>query len=237
MNDTIISSLVSDAPKEVFWIVAGVPIVSIITYFCSPTVRIFFRTLRIKIFSEDFRYNVLLKCYFLRKTNDLNSEVYHKIKNKFENYEVKKVSIRPESMTIKPETFGTKIDIEINCINELEAEEPSQIDEESEKEYQLVIKLDTDLRLTYKRLDILRAYIDMFEEIKEIVKEECFDGLKERKSFLLCDIIRDINVIYNQKEIIDDTQHLKISFTRGNIKIVAEKSIYLIDAIQKYIGY
>lgn len=237
VNDTFIHSLTHDASYQIFWIIIAILIGYILAYLLSSKVQIFTRTLRVKIFSDDFRYNVFFKYYFLRKTNDLNVNVYRKIKSKFGEYDIRRVSIRPESMTINPVKLGIKIDIELDCTNELEANDSEETSEEEKKEYQLLIKLDSDLRLTYKRLDILVEYIDMFEEIKKIVEDECFGGEKERKSFLVCDIIRDFDAIFDQREIIDNTKRIKILFIGQNIKIVAEKPTHLISTIEKYIGY
>lgn len=105
------------------------------------------------------------------------------------------------------------------------------------REYMLTIKLDSNLRLSYKRLDILSDYVVLFSGIKDIIRRCCFSGETEIRSFLICDITRDINTIFDQKEIIDKTKNLKISFFKQNIKITLRNSQYLMDNVRKYIGY
>lgn len=240
-EETLRYQLMHDAPHEIFWIIvsilAGLLVTYIIAYYVSPTVRIKTRTLKIIFGSRDFRYNLFFKYYFTRKTNDLNTNIYRKIKTKFSEYNISRVSIRPESIIINPEKLGVKISIELDCINELETNELPKDNEESGKEYQLTIRLDSDLRLTYKRLDIFEDYIDIFEEIKNIVEEECFGGEKERKSFLVCDIIRDFDKIYTGEDIIDNTKNIEVHFMEKNIKIMADKPTHLVSTIRKYVGY
>lgn len=240
-NEGLFYQIMHDALHDMFWVivsaVVSLLIVSVITYYVSPKVRIGIRTLKIRFGSEDVRYRLFFKYYFTQKTNNLNVKVYQKIKTKFNEYNISRDRIRPESIVINPENLGVKISIELDCINELEAEETIEVNEETKKEYQLTIRLDSDLRLTFKRLDVFEDYINIFEEIKNIVGEECFGGEKEKKSFLVCDIIRNFDKIYSGGEIIDKTKNIKIYFMGKSVKIVASKPTYLVSVIKKYIGY
>lgn len=240
-EETLLYQLMNNAPHDLFWTIVSIVITFLVTYaiayYFSPMVRIKTRTWKIKLGSEDVRYNLFFKYYYTRKTNNLNANVYRKIKTKFSEYNISRASIRPEAIIINPEKLGVKISIEIDCINELEAEELSEVSEEKRKEYQLTIRLDSGLRLTYKRLDILGSYLNMFEEIKEIVEDECFGGEKGRKPFLVCDLIRDYDVIYTGEDIVDNTQNIKIYFMGRDVKIIADKPTLLISTIKKYMGY
>lgn len=240
-NESLSYQIMQNAPHDMFWIIVSaivsLLIVSAITYYFSPRVRIFIRTWIIKIGLEDFCFSLFYKYYFKHKIKNLNADIYSKISTRFKEFNISRSSIRPESIIINPEKLGVKISIELDCINELEAEEPLEADEEKGKEYQLTIRLDSYLRLTYRRLDIFENYMSIFEEIKNIVEEECFGGERERKSFLVCDISRNFNQIYTGKDIIDNTKNTKISFMGENIKIIADKPTHLISTIKKYLGY
>lgn len=236
-NETLFQQFMRDAPHEVFWILISILIASVITYIYRERVRIFIRTWTIKLGSEDVLYNLVFKYYFTRKTNDLNMNIYRRIKNRFSDFNISRSGMRPESMIINPENLGVKISIEIDCSNELEADEFPEDNEENGKEYQLTIRLDSNLRLTFRRLDVFEDYISIFEEIKNIVEEECFGGERERKSFLICDVIRDFDKIYTGKDIIDNTKNISVFFMGKNIKIVANKPTHLVSTIKKYIGY
>ncbi|AAM31723.1 hypothetical protein [Methanosarcina mazei] len=141
-------------------------------------------------------------------------------------------------MTINPEELDVKVNIYLDSAKELENEESELEDNiEEDREYILTIRLDSNLRLSYKRLDILSEYAVLFSGIKDIIKRHCFAGEEETKSFLICDITRDIETIFDQKEIIDNKKKLKVSFFKQNIKIRLGESHYLMDNIRKYIGY
>jgi hypothetical protein len=199
---------------------------------------IFLRTLKIRILSNDFQYSLLFKYHFTRKKRDLDSQIFQDIKSKYENFKITKVSVRPESMTINPEELDVKVNIYLDSANELATEEMELDDNiEEDREYILTIKLDSNLRLSYKRLNILSEYAVLFSGIKDIIKRYCFSGEEETKSFLICDITRDIDTVFDHKEIIDKNKNLKISFFKQNIKITLREPHYLMDNIRKYIGY
>ncbi|MCK4798451.1 MAG: hypothetical protein KAT05_13810, partial [Spirochaetes bacterium] len=85
--------------------------------------------------------------------------------------------------------------------------------------------------------EILNDYIALFNEIKEIVKDYCFSGRVVNKSFIVCDVIRDVNKITDLNKIDDESKKMKIPFVENDIKIVSNEPLYLIETIKKYIGY
>jgi len=238
MNLTGQASYISNASWELFWIIVGFFICSALTCIFRKKLWIFLRTLKIKVLSDDFQYSLLFKYYFTKKVGDLDSEIFQEIKSQHENFKITRVNVKPESITIYPEELGVKVNIYLDSVDELIAEE-MELDNgtKENKEYTLTIKLDSNLRVGYKRLNILSDYVVLFSGIKDIVRKHCFSGETEVKSFLICDIIRDINTVLDQKEIIDKTKNLKVSFFKQNIKITLRNSQYLMDNIRKYIGY
>lgn len=230
------NSLIFSVVWEFCWIIIVFILGLLYAFFIDKKMRIRLRTVRYKLLSTDFRYKLFFKYYFVTKTNDLDHHVFATIKQKFKEYEIKKNKVMPESITINPEKLGVKINIYLDSANELQkSEEVPEID--TYNEYILTIKLDTPLRIGYKRLDILRDYIALFIGIKEIVRDYCFNGESPIKSFIVCDIIRDANKITKLDKIEDIPKKLKVSFVGQNIKIVLNEPIYLMNMIKKYMGY
>ncbi|SDF85381.1 hypothetical protein SAMN04488589_1532 [Methanolobus vulcani] len=229
--------ILDNAKEEIFWIAISVVITFIVTaigtYLYQKHVIIFLRSLKIKHFYRSFRYSLLLKAYYPQKTGDLDSNIYNLIKEKCKQFNITKVTVRPESMCINPENFGTKVNIFIDSIDELLGEEEIT---ESE-EYCLTIQLDSDLRLTYKELEIIDDYLVLMEETKNIVHEHCFGNSEEKNSFLVCEIIRDIKKITDEDTINIEKEETKVSFKENNVKITLKKPQYLTRNIRKYIGY
>ena len=223
---------------EFSWIIVAFIISLVYAVFIDKKMRIKIRTFRYKLFSKDFRYNLFFKFYFKTKTNDLDSQVFTKIKKQFREYEIKKNKVMPESITINPDKLGNKVNVYLDSVNKLqESDEVSEEETNTYNEYILTIKFDNYLWIGYKRLDILRDYIALFNGIKEIIRDYCFNGESATKSFLVCDIIRDVNKITELDKIEDTSKKLKVSFVGQNIKIVLNEPIYLVNTIEKYIGY
>lgn len=238
MMNLSVNSLISSIVWEFSWIIIAFILGSLLTLFFEKKIRIRIRTMKYKLFPKDFRFNLFFKYYFTTKINDLDSEVFNKIKDKFIEYEIRKSKVKPESITINPEKLGNKVNIYLDSTNELqEGEEVSEDDADKYNEFILTIKLDSNLWISYNRLDIMQDYIVLFNGIKEIVRDYCFNGESPSKSFLVCDIIRDINKITNLDKIEDSSKKLKVSFVENNIKIVLNEPIYLMTTIKKYIGY
>ena len=222
---------------DLLLIIVALVIGSLSTTFLSKPFKIYCRKLNYKLFSKDFKYNLFFKYYFTSKTNDLDSQVFEKIKQKFPKFNISKNKISPESMTIKPEKLGIKVNVFLDSVDELENYDENDESLDVSNEYVLTIKLDSFLWIGYKRLEILNDYIALFNEIKEIVKDYCFSGRLVNKSFIVCDVIRDVNKITDLNKIDDESKKMKISFVENDIKIVSNEPLYLIETIKKYIGY
>lgn len=230
-----IDELIKNAPSQMFWIIVSFIVGTILTYFFQNEVRIFLNTLRIKYLYHDFRYRLILKASFSLKTKDLDSYVYDSIKEKGKEFKITKASLRPESMSIIPEELGTKINVLIDSVHELLS--INEGESVGPDEYTLTIQLDSDLRLTYRRLEILEDYLILIKDIKKIVEDYCFSGVSEINSFMICEIIRDKNTITDKKQIEIEKEGTKISFKEKNVNIVVKNSDYLMRNISKYIGH
>ena len=223
---------------EFLWIIIAFILALLFALFFEKKMRIRIRTIKYKLFPKDFRYNLFFKYYFITKINDLDSQVLTKINEQFGVYEIGKSKVKPESITINPEKLGIKVNIYLDSTNELqECEEVLEEETSKYNEFIVTIKLDSYLWISYNRLDIMRDYIALFNGIKEIVRDYCFNGELPTKSFIVCDIIRDVNKITNLNKIEDTSKKLKVSFVENNIKIVLNEPLYLMDTIKKYIGY
>ena len=75
--------LISSILWEFIWIIIAFVLGSLFTLFFQKKIRIRIRTMKYKLFKKDFQYNLFFKYYFKTKINDLDSEVFNKIKSKF----------------------------------------------------------------------------------------------------------------------------------------------------------
>jgi len=212
-------------------------ILAIVGWFFQEETRILWRFIKFFLSNKHFQYNLVFKAFFpVKPIHALDYDVYSAISSECDNYDVSLNSVQSDTVILIPNKLGrNKILVHFDSIRELLSEE--EPDEAFPDEYTLTIKLDNDLGLGMRDLEILHDYASLFGKIREIIQRMCFNATLPTKSFLLCDIIRDLDTITSKRLLEDLKEDAKVTFQKQNITLTLNKPEYLLRLIKRYIGY
>ncbi|HII97889.1 MAG TPA: hypothetical protein HA272_01170 [Methanoregula sp.] len=206
-------------------------------YFCQQRVRIFLRSHRIKIFNENFKIRLFYKFSFAVNPEPMSIDIFETLKNRFPQYELSKISIRPDLLVLKSNILGGRINAQISSLSESLSVDENESNSDLPSIFELEISLGDDLRLGYKQLNDLLGYLIIFGGIKDIVKSCSFNNTQEINGFIVCDVVRNFDPICKEKKINLVDKNATITFTDKTMKVVLKNYEYLEKIISDYIGY
>jgi|SRR5208337_2613860 len=218
-------------------IVAGLALI-LAGYALRKEVHIWLRGFRIAIFNEIFKIRLFCKYVFDSELiSYLQPSIFDVLKERFPEYEFSKITTRPDTIVLKPENLGVRIQICLSSVNELLSEEEDDENNRDMPPYELEITLGDELKLGYKELSDLTSYLMIFNAIKDIVKSQCFNGVNERNGFIVCDVIRNFDQITTDRNLDLTNDRATLSFMGNTLKVTLKNHEYLERVIKKYISY
>lgn len=212
-------------------------ICGLLAYTCARRIRIFLRGLRINILNDDFKLRLFYEYSFTIRPRPMSSDVFETLKNKLPQYDLSKISIRSDAITLKSNKLGGRINIQVFSQSESLAPYEGEHEPIDTDCFELKISLSDDLRLSYRQLNDLLGYLMIFASAKEIVRHYCFGNTQERTGFIVCDVVRNYDPIGKEKKLNLTEKNATITFIDKTMKIVLTNHEYLEKIIRDYIAY